>query len=48
MGGHAENILEKDQITFYCVMKGDYTYKSTMGQSITLPLAQADMYEYRR
>lgn len=44
-GGHAANILEKDRITFYCVMQGDYTYRSTMGQSITLPLAKADFYD---
>lgn len=45
-GGHSANILEDDKITFYCNMMGDYTYKSTMGQSITLPLAEAVMYNY--
>lgn len=46
-GGHYENILEDDTINFYCVLNGDYTYKSTMGQSITLPIAIVDFYEYR-
>ena len=45
-GGHSANILEDDKITFYCNMMGDYTYESTMGQSITLPLAEAVMYNY--
>jgi peptidoglycan hydrolase-like protein with peptidoglycan-binding domain len=44
-GGHPENILEGDKLTFYCVMKGDYTYESIMSQSITLPLALADFYQ---
>ncbi len=47
-GGHEANILEGDSITFYCQLAGDYTYKSTMGQSITLPIALCDMYEYRK
>lgn len=45
LGNHSANILEGDRITFYCVMEGDYTYESTLGQSITLPLARADSYE---
>lgn len=46
-GGHSANILEDDSINFYCTLAGDYTYKSTMGQSITLPFAFVDFYEYR-
>lgn len=44
LGNHPENLLEGDKVTFYCVMMGDHTYESVMGQSITLPLAQADFY----
>lgn len=44
LGNHSANILENDKITFYCTMAGDYTYESTMGASITLPLAVCDFH----
>lgn len=47
LGNHPANILEDDKITFYCTMAGDYTYESTMGASITLPLVQCDFYEMK-
>ena len=47
LGDHPANILEDDKITFYCTMAGDYTYESTMGQSITLPIAKCDFYEIK-
>ena len=47
LGDHPANILEDDKITFYCAMAGNYTYESTMGQSITLPLARCDSYEIK-
>ena len=36
------NILEDDQLTIRAVLKGDYTYKTVLGSSVTLPLAYAD------
>jgi peptidoglycan hydrolase-like protein with peptidoglycan-binding domain len=36
------NILEDDKITVYATLDGEYTYTSTFGQEITLPLADAD------
>lgn len=47
LGNHPANILEDDKVTFYCTMAGNYTYESTMGQSITLPLASCDFYEVK-
>ena len=44
LGNHPANILEDDKVTFYCTMDGNYTYESTTGQSITLPLAKCDFY----
>ncbi len=35
-------ILENDMITFYGVSKGLYTYTSTLGGAITIPLIQVD------
>lgn len=36
------NILEGDRLTVYAVMRNTYTYKSILGQSITIPSANAD------
>ena len=37
----ASNILEADDLTVYAVLQGEYTYKTVMGNSITLPIADA-------
>ena len=39
------NILEDDKLVVYATLDGDYTYTSTMGAEITLPLAMADSVE---
>ena len=39
------NILEDDKITVYATLAGDYTYTSTMGAEITLPLVNGDFVE---
>jgi peptidoglycan hydrolase-like protein with peptidoglycan-binding domain len=44
-GNHPKNILENDNITFYCTLAGDLTYETILGSSITLPLANADFFE---
>lgn len=41
------NLLEDDDIVVYAELEGDYTYTSTMGQEITLPLAYADFVEMK-
>lgn len=41
----AYNILEDDKITVYATLAGNYTYTSTMGAEITLPLANGDIVE---
>ena len=38
-------VLEDDMITFYGVSKGLYTYESTEGEGVTLPLIQVDKIE---
>lgn len=40
MGG--THVLEDDQITFYGIYRGTYTYESTMGGHITVPAVNAD------
>ncbi len=36
------NIIEDDDITLYCTAQGSYSYTSTMGATITLPLMSVD------
>lgn len=38
----AKRVLEDDKITLYGISKGLYTYESTMGGEITVPLIQVD------
>lgn len=40
-----QRILEDDRVTFYGVSYGLYTYESTLGKSVTLPLILADYIE---
>lgn len=49
---YPENLLEKrvledDKITLYGVSKGLYTYKSTLGGEITVPLVEVDKIEIK-
>ena len=41
----SSRVLEDDIITIYGVSQGLYTYESTMGQKITIPLIKIDKIE---
>ena len=41
----SKRILEDDIVTLYGVSKGLYTYKSTMGGYITIPLIEVDKFD---
>ena len=43
----SKRVLEDDQITLYGTSRGLYTYESTMGGEITIPLIEIDKLDIR-